>query len=87
MRHLYRPRGPQQPLKRAKRDRPAGNLNNNPQSCGILDLRIPPEPVTLGGLQPVQPVRQRPALLARDPGLFTDRQASPPTQPALNLPT
>jgi len=85
MRHLHRPCGPQQPLKRAKGSRPAGNLDEHPQRGGVLDYRVPPEPLTFRRLQQVEPISQRPALRTRDQGLLLAWQAPPPAQPALRL--
>lgn len=45
-----------EPIKCARRSWPAGNLHDHPQRIGVLDYRVPPEPLTFRRLQPVQPV-------------------------------
>jgi len=83
--HLDRPCCPQKPVERAKRSRPAGYLDDYPQRIGTLDHSIPPEPLALRRLQPVEPVSQRPPLRTGDLRLLFGPQGSPPTQPALGF--
>ncbi len=62
--------GSQQPVQRAERGRPARDLNRDAQRAVPAYFGVPPEPLPLERLHPIQPVRQSPPLLAFRPDLI-----------------
>src|SRR5262245_14016316 len=68
----------QQPVQRPKRRRPARHLHDQSGRIRAVDDGAPPEPCPFRGLQPEQPIRERPALLPARAGLFLYRQRTPP---------
>lgn len=69
--HLARTRSAQQPVQRAEGGRPARDLDRPAQFAVPASFGIPPEPLPFRGFQPIQPVRQGPALLTFRPGLVS----------------